>query len=56
MMRTEFNPKRLEKIAELVANGEMKTVISKTYPLSEVKEAWRHILSKHTQGKIVLKI
>jgi len=56
MMRTEFNPKRLEQVAELVASGALKTVISKTYSLADVKEAWRHILTNHTKGKIVLKV
>jgi NADPH:quinone reductase-like Zn-dependent oxidoreductase len=56
MMRTEANPKRLEKISELAAAGEIKTVISKVYALADAKEAWQHALSGHTKGKIVLKM
>jgi NADPH:quinone reductase-like Zn-dependent oxidoreductase len=56
MMRTEGNPKRLEKIAELAAKGELKTIVSKVYPLADVKEAWRHVLSRHAKGKIALNI
>jgi NADPH:quinone reductase-like Zn-dependent oxidoreductase len=54
MMRTEANPERLAKIAELAADGELRTVISKVYSLSDVKEAWRHVLAGHTKGKVVL--
>jgi NADPH:quinone reductase-like Zn-dependent oxidoreductase len=54
MMRTEATPQRLQKIARLAADGELRTVISKIYPLSEVKEVWRHVLAGHTRGKVVL--
>ena len=56
MMRTEANPQRLEKIAELAASGEIKSVISEVFSLADAKEAWRHVLSGHTKGKIVLRI
>jgi len=54
MMRTEAKPQRLEKIAKLAADGELRVVISGVYPLSEAKEAWRQVLGGHTKGKVVL--
>lgn len=56
MINAQSDPKRLQKIFELVVAGEIKTIVSKTYALSEVKAAWQEILSGHAKGKIVLKI
>ncbi len=54
MMRTEGNPRRWGTFAGLAGIGELKTVVWKVYPLAEVKEAWRHVLSRHAKGKVAL--
>jgi NADPH:quinone reductase-like Zn-dependent oxidoreductase len=48
------NIKTLGKIVELVANREVEIPIAKTYPLNDVKEAYKELEKHHTHGKIVL--
>jgi NADPH:quinone reductase-like Zn-dependent oxidoreductase len=44
----------LAELAELVAEGRLEVPIAKTYPLVEVREAFRDLEQRHTLGKIVL--
>ena len=44
----------LAELAELVASGELVMPIAATYPLAEVREAYRQLESHHLLGKIVL--
>jgi NADPH:quinone reductase-like Zn-dependent oxidoreductase len=44
----------LKEIAGMVNNGELELPIAKTYPLNQVKEAYRELEQRHTHGKIVL--
>ena len=41
-------------IKELIESGKLVPIIDKTYPLSEVAEAFRHFEEEHPQGKIVI--
>jgi NADPH:quinone reductase-like Zn-dependent oxidoreductase len=47
-------PENLAAIADLIAKGEVEILIARTYPLSEVREAYRELEQRHTLGKIVL--
>jgi NADPH:quinone reductase-like Zn-dependent oxidoreductase len=44
----------LDELAKLVAAGELDVPIAATYPLTEVRAAYRQLMLRHTRGKIVL--
>jgi NADPH:quinone reductase-like Zn-dependent oxidoreductase len=44
----------LSELTGLIAAGKMDIPIAKTFPLSEVREAYRELEQRHTRGKIVL--
>jgi NADPH:quinone reductase-like Zn-dependent oxidoreductase len=44
----------LAELAGLIAAGRLEVPIAKTYPLAEVREAFRDLEQRHTLGKIVL--
>lgn len=44
----------LAELAGLVAAGELEVPIAATYPLGQVREAYRELAENHTRGKIVL--
>jgi NADPH:quinone reductase-like Zn-dependent oxidoreductase len=44
----------LSELAALIASGKLEIPIAQTFPLSEVKEAYRELEKRHTRGKIVL--
>jgi len=44
----------LRQVAKLVANGALRPVVDRTYPLCEAAEAHRYSETKRAQGKIVL--
>jgi NADPH:quinone reductase-like Zn-dependent oxidoreductase len=44
----------LGELAGLVAGGELEIPIAKTYPLAQVRDAYRDLERRHTRGKIVL--
>jgi NADPH:quinone reductase-like Zn-dependent oxidoreductase len=47
---------QLRQIGELIDSGKLKIVVSRELPLSEAAKAHELIESKHTRGKIVLKV
>jgi NADPH:quinone reductase-like Zn-dependent oxidoreductase len=51
-------PKRnqLEEIARLIDDGKVVVVVQKTFPMDEASEAQEELESRHTQGKLVLKV
>ena len=53
-----FEPQRDNLIAlkELIESGDVKPVVDRTYPLSEVPEAIRYLEAGHAQGKIVITV
>ena len=42
------------ELVELVAAGELEVPIAATYPLTEVRAAYRQLMQRRTRGKIVL--
>jgi NADPH:quinone reductase-like Zn-dependent oxidoreductase len=46
----------LEELTKLIEAGQLKVFVSQTFPLSEAAKAHEQIATKHTRGKIVLKI
>jgi NADPH:quinone reductase-like Zn-dependent oxidoreductase len=44
----------LDELAKLVAARELDVPVAATYPLTEVRAAYRQLMRRHTRGKIVL--
>lgn len=44
----------LAELAALIADGELGIPIAGTFPLAEVRDAYRRLAQGHVQGKIVL--
>jgi NADPH:quinone reductase-like Zn-dependent oxidoreductase len=45
----------LGELARLAARGEVEVPIARTYPLEQVRDAFRELERGHTHGKIVLR-
>ncbi|RLQ84698.1 NAD(P)-dependent alcohol dehydrogenase [Mycetocola zhadangensis] len=43
-------------LAEMLATGQVKPVIDRTYPLAEAADALRYVAAGHTRGKVVVTI
>ena len=56
MMIADMNNKDLTGLAELMKSGKMKSVIDRTYKLSEVPAAVRYIEEGHARGKVVISV
>ncbi|TMK49355.1 MAG: NAD(P)-dependent alcohol dehydrogenase [Actinobacteria bacterium] len=50
------NREKLIVLKELIEAGKVTPVIGKTYPLSEVPEAMRHLEEGHARGKVVITV
>src|SRR5215211_7854492 len=50
------NHEDLLVLKELTESGKITPVIDRTYPLSEVPEAMRHLEAGHAQGKVVITV
>ncbi len=48
------SPAVLAELAALIADGQLEIPIAATFPLAEVREAYRRLAKGHVQGKIVL--
>ena len=46
----------LTELTRLAASGELEIPIAATFPLDEVRAAYRQLADRHTHGKIVLLI
>jgi NADPH:quinone reductase-like Zn-dependent oxidoreductase len=58
-MRMFINKERSEELrylTELIEAGKLTPVIDRTYPLSEVPEAIRHLEAGHARGKVVITV
>jgi NADPH:quinone reductase-like Zn-dependent oxidoreductase len=44
----------LAELAQLIADGKLEIPIADTYPLEQVRDAYRELEQRHTLGKIVL--
>jgi NADPH:quinone reductase-like Zn-dependent oxidoreductase len=60
MMEITSDPERLERaktfINEGLADGSLKPVIAKTFPLEEIVEAHRYLESNQQIGKVVVTV
>lgn len=52
--QSAMNAAVLEELAQLLASGDLEIPIAATYPLAEVRSAFRQLEQGHTHGKIVL--
>lgn len=43
-------------LADLLATGQVKPVIERTYPLDDAADALRHVAAGHTRGKVVVTV
>lgn len=46
----------LEELTKLIEAGKMKSIVSQTFPLADASKAHQQIETRHTLGKIVLKV
>jgi NADPH:quinone reductase-like Zn-dependent oxidoreductase len=44
----------LAELAGLIDRGELEVAVARTYPLEDVRDAYRELEQRHTRGKIVL--
>jgi NADPH:quinone reductase-like Zn-dependent oxidoreductase len=44
----------LAELVQLIAEGKLEVPIARTYPLAQVRDAYRELAQRHTLGKIVL--
>ena len=51
-----FHPPDVERLGELIAAGQVRPVIDRTYPLSEVAEALRRVHEGRARGKVVITV
>lgn len=51
-----LDAKDLAWLADLMANGKMKSVIDRTYPLAQVPEAVAYVEEGHARGKVVIDV
>lgn len=56
MMSSRPNQKDLIFIKELIEAGNVKPVIDRRYPLSEVPDALQYVWEGHAKGKVVITI
>jgi len=50
------NPTDLATVGDLLANGKLKAVIERCYPLRETAAALQQYAGGHTRGKIVITV
>src|SRR5262249_55424203 len=55
-MRLQPSTEGLVLLGKLLEAGTLRTVVTKTYPLSHAREAWVGHLSGHARGKVVLEV
>jgi NADPH:quinone reductase-like Zn-dependent oxidoreductase len=49
-----FNPDDMARLTQLIAEGEVKPVVERTYRLDEAVEALRHVEEGRARGKVVI--
>jgi NADPH:quinone reductase-like Zn-dependent oxidoreductase len=53
---TDTNTPRLNRLAELVDSGKIKTQIDKVFPIDQASEAFKYLSEGHPRGKVIVKI
>jgi NADPH:quinone reductase-like Zn-dependent oxidoreductase len=56
MMMAKVSQSDLKALADLMQAGKVTTVIDRTYPLSEVREAVRYLESGRARGKVIITV
>jgi NADPH:quinone reductase-like Zn-dependent oxidoreductase len=56
MMLAEIRQEDLATMADLMQSGKVKSVIDRTYPLGQVREAMRYLEQGHARGKVILTV
>jgi NADPH:quinone reductase-like Zn-dependent oxidoreductase len=56
MMQMKPTVERLKLLAELLDTGKLQTEVTRTFPLSQARQAWELSMSGHARGKIVLEV
>jgi NADPH:quinone reductase-like Zn-dependent oxidoreductase len=52
----KFNKADMETLRELLENGKVKPVVDRSYPLSEIADAFRYLGEGHAKGKVVITV
>ena len=52
----QLNQRDLEVLRDMLGSGKIKPVVEKCYPLSDVREAFRHLGEGHAKGKLVVTV
>jgi NADPH:quinone reductase-like Zn-dependent oxidoreductase len=52
----EPNADELTEIGRLIDAKKIKVIVTQTFPLSEAMKAQEQVATRHTRGKIVLKV
>ena len=52
----KVNREDLVTLGELLKAGKIAPVIDRSYPLSEIAEAFRYVEDTHAQGKVVITV
>jgi NADPH:quinone reductase-like Zn-dependent oxidoreductase len=50
------NAEDLLYITDLIEAGKVNPIIDKTYPMNEMREAFRYLVEEHARGKVVILI
>ena len=56
IMMNRMDPKALERIGDLAAEGKLRIEIAEELPLAEIRRAFESIQGGHTRGKIALRV
>ncbi|KAK9906496.1 hypothetical protein WJX75_002912 [Coccomyxa subellipsoidea] len=48
------NGAQLQKVSDMVADGKVKVIIDRTYPLKDAQAAHEYLEQGHARGKVVL--
>lgn len=52
----KFNRPDMEALCQLIEDGKVRPVVERTYPMTDVADALRHVGEGHARGKVVLTI
>lgn len=55
-MLADINPTDLKLLADWMASGKMQSIIDRSYPLGEAREALRYLEDGHARGKVILRM
>lgn len=56
MAVADVNEGSLEMVGKLIAEGRVKPVIERVFPIEEVAEAYRLVKTGRTRGKVVVDV